>query len=396
MRAPSPFLVDATTWGTHASHDGSSGIGARSRATELVEFDGALTVIVKRTFRLGPGGVEPSLDAALPLAGADVHAADPRRTPPRYETDFVPFKPRADALCVGNAYPGGDRRGTHCVVAFGVGSWLKQILVTGDRTWKAGITRLGNTPTDPEPFSAMPVSFERAYGGRDPADVTGVRAFAQNPLGKGYTTSGAALAGLALPNLEDPANRIGSWKDQPAPRSFGPVGRTWQPRFARVGTYDARCLERGGPARPADFDEGYYNCAPDDQQIEGYLRGDEKVRVINMHPVHTDLTFRLPKLRVRCLADRERGGQRQLDDVATHLDTLWVDMDALLLVLVWRARLADWATEGVSHFLVVSEPLGDTPAAPEAYRRHIDRFEADEADPEDEEPVLEPLEASGG
>jgi Uncharacterized protein conserved in bacteria (DUF2169) len=66
--------------------------------------------------------------------------------------------------------------GMHCVVAFGVGRWLKQILVTGDCTWKVGITRLGNTPTDPAPFSAMLVSFENAYGGRDPADATGLRA----------------------------------------------------------------------------------------------------------------------------------------------------------------------------------------------------------------------------
>jgi hypothetical protein len=396
MRAPGPFLVDATTWGQHPNHDGSSANGARSATSGLVAFDGSLTAIVKRTFTIDPGGLTPSVQGELPLAGADVHTADPRRTSPRYESDFVPFKARADALCVGSAHAAGGHPAPHCVVAFGVGGWLKQILVTGNRTWKLGIARLGNTPTDPEPFVTMPVSFENAYGGRDPADATGVRAFAQNPIGKGYTTSSAMLAGLPLPNLEDPENRIRSWKDQPAPRGFGPVGRTWQPRFARVGTYDERWLEPGAPAVPDDFDEGYYNCAPEDQQIEGYLRGDEKVRVVNMHPVHTDLTFRLPKLRVRCLADRERAGRRQLEDVPTHLDTLWVDMEALLVVLVWRARLDHQATAGLSHLLVVSEPLGTAPAPPEAHRRHLDAFEAGEAEPEDEEPVLEPVEEPRG
>jgi hypothetical protein len=183
-----------------------------------------------------------------------------------------------------------------------------------------------------------------------------------------------------------------SWKDQPAPQAFGPVGRTWQPRFARVGTYDARWLEPGAPALPADFDERYYNCAPDDQQVEGYLRGDEKVRVVNMHPVHSDLTFRLPKLRVRCLADRERAGRRQLEDVPTHLDTLWVDMEALLLVLVWRARLDARAAESASHLLVVSEALGDAPASPETYRHLVDAYDAAEAEPADDEPLLEPVE----
>jgi len=393
MSAPGPFLIDATAWPPPASHDGSNATGAGLGITTLVDFDGALTAIVKRTFAIEPGGLVPAT-SQLPLAGADVHAGDPRTTAPRYESDFIPFKPRADALCVGHAQVAGGKAVPHCVVAFGVGGWLKQILVTGDRRWKTGIARLGNTPTDPEPFATMPLSAERAFGGRDAADPKGGSAFAQNPTGKGYTTSSAALDGLSLPNLEDPAQRIRSWKDQPAPRCFGPVGRTWQPRFSRVGTYDRRWLERGLSGRPADFDERYYNCAPEDQQIEGYLRGDEKVRVINMHPVHSDLTFRLPKLRVRCLADRERDGARRLEDVATNLDTLWVDMEALQVVLVWRARLDREAARGVSHLLVVSERLGDSPRSPETYRPHIDGFEFDEADPEDDEPVIEPVEYS--
>src|SRR5262249_38916862 len=179
--------------------------------------------------------------------------------------------------------------------------------------------------------------------------------------------SSAKLDGLRLPNLEDPADRIRGWKDQPAPRHFGPVGRTWQPRFAHVGTHDSRWLESRAPAPPRDFDERYYNCAPEDQQIEGYLRGDEKIRVINMHPVHGDLTFRLPKLRIRCLADRGRDGVRRLEDMTTNLDTLWVDMDALRVVLVWRARLDQKAAPEVRHVLVVSERLGDSPRPAETY-----------------------------
>src|SRR5262245_21117479 len=159
MSAPGPFLIDATAWAPDASHDGSNATGAGLGITTLVDFDGALTAIVKRTFAIEPGGLVPA-SSQLPLADADVHAGDPRTTAPRYESDFIPFKPHADALCVGNAYPGDAKRATHCVAAFGVGGWLKQILVTGNRTWKTGIARLGNTPTDPEPFSSMPVSFE--------------------------------------------------------------------------------------------------------------------------------------------------------------------------------------------------------------------------------------------
>jgi hypothetical protein len=370
----------------------ANGTPLRAETVSAAGPDGerSITVVVKGTFDVREGQPVSLAELQLPLSCTDATGAR-RNGATRYKSDFVPFKPRADALCVGNAYPGGAKPATHCVVAFGVGGWLKQILVTGDRTWKVGVTRLGTTPTDPEPFRAIPVSFERAYGGHDPADATGVRAFGRNPIGTGYTTSSAALAGLPLPNLEDPANRIRSWKDQPVPRSFGPVGRTWQPRFARVGTYDERWLKPGAPAVPGDFDEGYYNCAPEDQQIEGYLRGDEKVRVVNMHPVHADVTFRLPKLRVRCLADRERAGDRELVDVPTHLDTLWVDMEALLAVLVWRARLDRQAAQGERHLLVVSERLADAPAPAESHRHRLDAFEAEQAEPEDDEPVIEPV-----
>src|SRR4030095_5829144 len=70
-------------------------------------------------------GERPAVaDEQLPLTG-DVARGDPRTTALRYESDFVPWKPRADALCVGNAYPGDAKRATHCVAAFGVGGWLK-------------------------------------------------------------------------------------------------------------------------------------------------------------------------------------------------------------------------------------------------------------------------------
>lgn len=401
MTTSGPLLVNATRIsstdqgaGERDPNQAMSANGvARTTALagELVPFGSSFVATVKGAFAVVREGLGSPVEARSFL-GADVHGGDPRKTAVRYESDCVPFKPRADILCVGNAYPNGGKQGTSCVVAFGVGNRLKQILAIGNRSWKAGIGGLMNTPTPPEPFTTMPVSFENAYGGRDPADSTGLRVFGQNPIGKGYTTSDKSLAGLPLPNLEDPANPIRSWKDQPAPRSFGPVGRTWQPRLARAGTYDKRWLEPGAPALPDDFDERYYNCAPEDQQIEGYLRGDEKVRVVNMHPTNAELTFQLPKVRVRCLADREREGRRQLEDVPTHLDTLWVDMEAMLVVLVWRARLVASAAEGVTHLVVISEPLGAAPSPPETYRHHVDEFEAAEIESEFEEPEIEPVE----
>jgi hypothetical protein len=52
-----------------------------------------------------------------------------------------------------------------------------------------------------------------------------------------------------------------------APVGFGVVGRAWAPRLIRAGTYDQAWLDQRWPNLPKDFDFGYWNEAPEDQQI---------------------------------------------------------------------------------------------------------------------------------
>src|SRR4051794_14077730 len=123
------------------------------------------SVMAKGTFEIRPAG-GTVIHAAKPmtLAVADLPPAegDPAMLAPRYESDFVPFKPRADCLCVGAAHPpGGASAG--CVVTFGVGKHFdKSILVVGDRQWvpKLGGLRVG--ATEPGMFRSMAVTYENA------------------------------------------------------------------------------------------------------------------------------------------------------------------------------------------------------------------------------------------
>ena len=82
------------------------------------------TLIVKGTFGLKPRAEATRHSKPAPLAAADVPGPDDGHGAPmaaaRYESDFVPFKPRADCLCVGTAYPPGGAA-AQCVVSFGVG-----------------------------------------------------------------------------------------------------------------------------------------------------------------------------------------------------------------------------------------------------------------------------------
>jgi hypothetical protein len=52
-----------------------------------------------------------------------------------------------------------------------------------------------------------------------------------------------------------------------APAALGPLGRGWPQRARYAGTYDDAWLADVFPFLPADFDERYYQAAPEDQQV---------------------------------------------------------------------------------------------------------------------------------
>jgi hypothetical protein len=336
-------------------------------------LEGAQVFLAKGTYELEPDGVARLAAVQDPLAGADVPYDPEAESAVRYESDFAPFKPFADVLCVGHAHAPAGHATTQLDVRLGVGSLHKTIRVIGDRHWSSGVAGLAHFASRPEPFTAMPLHFGRAYGGKDVGKEEGYRYESRNRVGVGYSKYGFGVAGAALPNLEDPADPIRSWRSRPRPMSFGPVGRTWQPRLARAGSYDKQWLKQRAPLPPRDFDERFYNCAPDDQQIPGYLRGDETIRVDHMHAEHARFASQLPGVRVRCFLDRPGERGRELFEVPLALDTCWIDMDALRLVLVWRGRIAPDAAARSTAYYTVAEKL-DAPARDA--QSYLEPFEA--------------------
>jgi len=341
-------------------------IAAQSVLFSMMRGHAGLIGVIKGTFEFINGGPATHASEQMQLSNNDVDAGEDNATVVRYESDFVPVKPHADILCVGNAYAPGGRPATECMVSFGVGKWNKTIRVIGNRVWRSKLRRWIVFPTDPEPFISLPVSYENTYGGTDVFLEKEPQPYAANPIGKGYCKSGKGLDGLPLPNLEDPAHPIKSWGDRPRPMGFGPIGRTWQPRLKKAGTYDEKWIKERAPALPLDFDEGYYNCAPEDQQIP-YLRGDEEVRVTNMHPQYPNFVSRLPGIRVRCLFQRDLQSDF-VEEMPMNLDTLWIDMEQLQMVLVWRGRIDSKGLPEDTTFLTVQEALSSAQRPRESYR----------------------------
>jgi uncharacterized protein YjbI with pentapeptide repeats len=358
-----------------------------------------LTLVVKGTFVLAPGAAaspaaEPDRE---PLQG-DASWDDDRAASCRYASDYAPFKPRADVLLVGTCHTPDGKVLPVCRVALSAGSLRKELAVVGDRRWVPSAV-LGLQPSEPVPFRSMPLRYENSFGGKG---------YGANPTGKGWVKEAdAAGEARALPNIEALDRLLRAPRDAPGPAGFGPLDGRWAQRIARMGTYDDRWLKERWPWFPDDFDWGTFNAAPEDQQIAGYLRGDEPLLFENLHPEHPRFASRLPGVRPRCFlrADPEPGPA--LREVPLQLDTLWVDMDACKLVLVWRGvtPVQSLGYEEVRDILLVEEDLAQPPLPAEHHvGEHLPRApepaveaaneeraaRAESALPPDEAPAVDP------
>ena len=107
-------------------------------------------------------------------------------------------------LLVGRAWAPEGQAVAQSWVRLAIAEREKTLRIWGDRTW-----REDGTPTAPEPFEAMPLVWERAFGGIQQLPER-ILAEERNPVGVGFAGArGAAeLHGHPVPNLEDPATPL--------------------------------------------------------------------------------------------------------------------------------------------------------------------------------------------
>lgn len=317
-----------------------------------INFPGhSLTLIVKGTFDLRDRGVVTVSAQQLYPTGDEYYPDDEAQESIRYESDFAYYKPAADLLLVGKCHTPNCVPRKACKVTFQVGSLQSTLAVFGNRYWQT-ITKTISTP---EPFTVMDLRYENSFGGEG---------YEKNPHGMGYTENAASSSSKKnlLPHIENIHHLIHSPDSCPEPAGFGPLDKMWQQRFSKIGTYQTNWMKERWPWFPVDFNWEYYNAAPGIMRVPGYLKGDETLFFENLHPVISKYRSQLPGLLIRCFLHRHNAERPDLPDfneVKMHLDTLWVDMDAEKLVLVWRGvtevQTEDY--EEINHLYIVSEQM---------------------------------------
>jgi hypothetical protein len=289
-----------------------------------------LVLVAKATYGFDASGALSIAQEQESISPVDRHWGEPGKSGVRYESDLAPRKERIDLLLNGTAHAPGGRPVTQLMVEFRTRHFSKRALVSGDRRWLSGLT--GTRPSAPVPFRAMPVTYERAFGGTDTRGQRTSRHASEmrNPVGVGFHSTGVPVEGELLPNVEDPRHLQHAWDDRCAPIGFAAVSRSWQPRAGYAGTYDADWLEKRFPLLPHDFDERHYQCAPVEQQLP-CLEPGEPVLLRNFTP-GGELRLELPVFRVPVYLRRDRESVR----VVITCDTVLIEPDLQRVVLSGR------------------------------------------------------------
>ena len=318
------------------------------------------------------------------------------------ESDYAPFKPKCDVLLVNAiAHTPDGKEHRRWPVGFRFGDEIQKTLqVTGPRHFERGITSLGMLGmNEPQAATQVPLCYELAFGGPNliaqkqaltllteeastsqPVNIAAVHKFMEqlpsplpeNPIGCGREPQSLIDAGLVLARLESAAlshqqarerEEAARSSRRPAPQiealnrpyrgesdypviGVGPIGRWWRPRLQLAGTYDAQWKQTQWPKSPLDHDYRYWNCAPEDQQID-YPQGGEEIALANLVLASAAATwqtrdggpvrFALPTQDLQLLVRLQVG---VMMFAPMHIDTIVIDFKAATLSIVRRATLS--------------------------------------------------------
>ena len=303
-------------------------------AAQLALFPNAqgvdsLYIIVKATFNIG---LQWTLaDEQQPLQAADEHwTDDPASSSLKTASDFHIGKPTTDIIMLGHAWAPQEREVQHMDVSLTVANLSKVIRVFGDRQWhNGGISA-------PQPFTSMPLVYEKAFGGMQKNGDQVILSEDRNPVGCGFTGKLTAkqVQGQALPNLEDPRQLIQNVGDVVNPACFSYISPSWLPRRSFAGTYDDNWQKNRAPYLPMDFNPRFFNMAHADLVCPSYLIGGESVQIVGVNP-GGPITFNLPVVGIAASV----AVKNRIERPVFNLETLVIEPDLMKLSLTWRAAM---------------------------------------------------------
>lgn len=305
----------------------------------LTDEDGrdVMLVLAKATYDISETGELTLSEEQEEVCFEGEYFAEPGQSSLKIAPEANFAKQATDVVLIGHAHAPYGQAVTQLDAGIKVGPVQQHVRVIGDRVWQKRVT--GNVvnwfATSPQPFTQMPLVYERAFGGQDltPGNEKHYAAEPRNLVGTGVIAKHSAYEEVALPNLEDPANLIKSPSDRPMPMGFGYISPDWQPRLGYAGTYDESWEKSRMPLLPKDFKREFFNSAHPKLTAPGFLQGNESVMLINVTP-QEKLVFNLPNEKPEIKFKYNYEGPVPLN---ADLDTVLINTDEMQLSLLWRA-----------------------------------------------------------
>jgi hypothetical protein len=285
-------------------------------------------LVAKATFRVTDRGAELETQTPYPVLLAD----EETELGVLPQDDLARRDDLFEVILLGAAYvPGGAPVGA-TTVSLAIGDLRREIAVHGDRVWE---DRAGSPAiTEPVPFTRMPLTWPRAFGGTaevlvddaSPIDLADPR----NPAGRGFDPGPAARdlcrawkapAGYPaydvtrrLPNLEDPRAPIRAWNDAPAPLCWAtlPMG---SPLHHPAAGMDPAAAQAMRPEQLMVLPQAFYRAHPD--WMIARPRPGATVRAEGVRADGAAFAFAFPALRV--FADYVTGRHRGAREIEPRL-----------------------------------------------------------------------------
>ncbi len=264
-------------------------------------------------------------------------------------------KQRGEFLVYGSCH--APEAVTGLQVSATVAGWSKTLQVSGARYWNAV-----GVPSVPEPFREMPVSWTNAFGGLG---------WEPNPNGVGLKIDETGR--IPVPPVQDPRHLAVSPNDRPEPAGFNALNAFWPQRKRYLGTFNDTWLKSRWPHYPHDTDPEYFNTAPMDQRISGFFKGDEPLRIGNMHPLKPEICSALPGVRARVFINRVVDGKESFIEIPTRAETVWLFPGSDCGVLLFRgtAKVTDETLDDVTHLVAEWELLQAKPETLDFYSKKL-------------------------
>lgn len=302
------------------------------------------------TEKIGEWELRPDPDQGE-LFDEDIYYDDDLTQPVQFESDFAPFKPRTDVVFNGYAYAPDNQPQKQWQCGIKVErkdtSLLTKIInVTGEREWER-VAVLGWRLNNPQPARKVSLRASNAYGGDyeenvpdKPDEKKWKSRYLENPAGCGFLHKKDKTKIRKAPQIEYPDDPINSTTDNHKPAGFGWKLRHSASRIKKAGSYDDQWLENDHPFYPKDFKESHFQGAPEDQQIKGYLKGNEKISLVYLLPNSRLQSFILPDYKLlfqyRIIKQENLLGTMNIDTVV--IDTESEKLEDWRVYITWRSR----------------------------------------------------------